>query len=126
MLFGEFAALLTIWIVADCVPAAVGANVTLIEQLPLTPRLEQLLVSVKLLFTAPVTVTLEMVRGRVPVLVRPTVMGMDVVPTERKGKVTELAERVTAGEPAVPSSCRLPVSPVVRSVTVANSSMEPV
>jgi hypothetical protein len=88
--------------VADCVPAAGGAKVMLMEQVEFTGTVEQLLVWVKLLFTASGMVMLETVRVCVPLLLRDTVWGTEVVPTALAAKVNEFGETLAPAMPPVP------------------------
>ena len=71
---------------------------------------------VKLLLVAPLMLMLLMVVVRVLVLVSVAIMGMEVVPTARLGKVSALGERPRERVPAVPVRVKEPVLPLVWSV----------
>ncbi len=96
---------------AVLVPFDVGVNVTLMLQLPLTPRVEglsgQLLVWAKSPLLVPVIATPLMVKGAVPELVSVTVCGALVVPTDTLPKFRLVVDRLTRG--AVPVPVRLTV-----------------
>src|SRR3984957_12561143 len=85
--------------------AAVGVNLTVTVQVPLTASVVQLLVWLK----APVTATLETVAAVVPVLVTVTVCVGGEDPTRVAGKERLAGEALSTGPGAVPVPDRLTV-----------------
>jgi hypothetical protein len=65
------------------------------------------------------------VRVEVPVFVTVRVIGTEVVPAARVGKVSEDVESETTREPPVPTSWIVPVFPLVNDVTVRLSVRVP-
>src|ERR1035438_156187 len=87
------------------VPDAVGLNVTVTVQEPLTATLVQLLVWLK----SPVTATLETVAEAVPELVTVTVCAAAVAPTTVRAKDRLAGAAVSSGPGVVPVPARLTV-----------------
>ena len=108
---GDEAALLTTWTEADCVPVAVGAKVTeMVQEAPVARLAGQLLVWLKLLFTAPGTPMLVSVSGALPVpeFVSVMLLATEVELTGRVAKVMEVGEKLTAGEPVTGGAVPVP------------------
>lgn len=97
------------------VPVAVGVKVTLISQLaPAATEAPQVLVSAK----SPLTATLLMVNGALPVFVRVTVCGALVMPMPWLLKLRPVRERNTRGATPMPPRETTRGLPVASSVTV--------
>jgi len=86
-------------------PAATGVNVTLIVQFVAAARdVPQLLVCVKSEGSNPATVMLVRVKVELPVLLKVTLIGLLLEPTEKLPKVRLVGDKVTAGAIPVPVS----------------------
>jgi hypothetical protein len=111
-------------------PVADGANVTLMEQFAFTASVALLaghvLVCAKSLAFVPVRVTLEMVSGAVPVLVRVTLCAALVVVMSWPAKVRLAGESETTGTTPVPVSGILCGLPEALSVTESEAFRAPV
>ena len=108
------AALSEILTVAVRAPAAVGVNVTLIVQLPLTAtELPQVFVSAKSVVLVPAMLMLVMLKLTLPVLLRVTLCAELVTPTFSLAKVRPEGDRLTWLERPVPvrlTVCGLPAA----------------